>query len=168
MGNGLLDKIERRVAALLRLTSEAERDRRLMEDLQVVHYAQGQHYDAHRDYFPRELYPSNAALQAGHNRLATVFFYLNDNTTSPPLAEGGETWFPRADGLPMIHEYTSCQGGIRVTPRRNRAVLFYSLQAGRHMPGLGGDVDDYSWHGACYVLEGEKWGANKWVWNVNR
>merc|ERR1711934_543399 len=128
--------IERRTSRLLRMFSDHNDTKATdyMEQLQVVHYAPGQHYDAHRDYFPKEMYPSNRELQAGMNRLATLFFYLNDNSTTPPLLGGGETWFPRADGLPMIREYNSCRGGVRVTPKKNRAVLFYSMRPGSHMP----------------------------------
>ena len=60
-----------------------------------------------------------------------------------------------------------------MTPKKNRAVLFYSMRPGNHMPDQArmiadGGVDDYSWHGACHVRDGEKWGANKWIWNHPR
>ena len=36
--------------------------------------------------------------------------------------------------------------------------MFYSLKA-------NGAHDDASLHGACPVVDGTKWAANKWVWN---
>jgi hypothetical protein len=48
-----------------------------------------------------------------------------------------------------------------VKPHSSRAVLFYS-----QFPN--GEVDPASLHGACPVLEGQKYAANLWVWNTPR
>ena len=50
---------------------------------------------------------------------------------------------------------------MAVKPHSSRAVLFYS-----QFPN--GEVDPASLHGACPVLEGQKYAANLWVWNTPR
>ncbi|CAK9079049.1 unnamed protein product [Durusdinium trenchii] len=85
-------------------------------------------------------------------RLATVFFYLTD------VEEGGETNFPRADGLPQPHDFGDCSRGISVYPRRGRIIIFYSQHP-------SAEADEYSLHGGCQVKRGVKWSANKWIWN---
>jgi prolyl 4-hydroxylase len=84
------------------------------------------------------------------------------------VPKGGETVFPRAGGVDLNGGYGSansrdpggftCDVGLRVRPERGKVVLFYNL-----LPN--GNLDDYSLHGSCPVLEGEKWAANKWIWN---
>ena len=60
-------------------------NRTLYEQMQVVHYRGDQRYEAHYDSFPPEFYPgeSGARYRLGEQRLATLFFYLND------VKEGG-------------------------------------------------------------------------------
>jgi len=166
-GDPVLTGIDERVARLLRL-----RHHRLsvsspqyinqveaqMEHMQVVNYQPSQNYEAHRDYFPRELYPSWGELQEDKNRMATVFFYLNDLKED----QGGETFFPRAGGGPLPRNFADCSLGMKVQPKLGDAILFYSMHAQGVMRGA---VDDFSWHGGCTVNYGEKWGANKWIWN---
>lgn len=50
------------------------------------------------------------------NRMATVFFYLNNVT------KGGHTGFPRAGGLPTPHDYKDCTRGISVSPAKVRTL----------------------------------------------
>ena len=65
------------------------------EYIQVLKYHHLEHYSAHHDFFnPRE-YANNPQMLrevegGARNRLATVFFYLNN------VSRGGETNFPRA------------------------------------------------------------------------
>jgi hypothetical protein len=54
-----------------------------------------------------------------------------------------------------------CRTRLAVKPHSSRAVLFYS-----QFPN--GEVDPASLHGACPVLEGQKYAANLWVWNTPR
>jgi len=62
----------------------------------------------------------------------------------------------------MPRNFADCNLGMKVKPTKNDAVLFYSM----HSEGvMDGNTDDYSWHGGCEVKYGEKWGANKWIWN---
>eukprot|EP00658_Telonema_sp_P-2_P059148 TRINITY_DN4788_c0_g1_i2.p1 TRINITY_DN4788_c0_g1~~TRINITY_DN4788_c0_g1_i2.p1 ORF type:complete len:489 (+),score=87.28 TRINITY_DN4788_c0_g1_i2:106-1467(+) len=164
--DGTVATVQGRVARVLRLghkISEVHEARTHMEEIQVVRYRPGGHYNVHHDSFPSA---------SGESRMATVLIYLNDRSTMNESTNdklvksfsGGETWFPPEDRPGS--DYISCQGGIRVVPKKNRAVLFYNLVAGSHMPSEGGLVDVASWHAGCRVRAGEKWVASQWVWNT--
>lgn len=135
--NQVLETLYARAAQLLQLedsyiTANAEH-------LQVVHYVNGQKYDAHHDWGVSG-YPES--------RYITLLMYLTDKAS--PSA-GGETAFPKAaDGR-----------GIKVHPGKGSAVLFYNL-----LPD--GNGDDLALHAALPVREGEKWLANFWVWDPKR
>lgn len=47
-------------------------------------------------------------------------------------------------------------------PRKGTAIMWYNHH---HDPktGLLGNLDVYSLHGGCDVLEGSKWIANRWI-----
>eukprot|EP00760_Papus_ankaliazontas_P039199 PhM_4_TR9511/c0_g1_i1/m.74087/K00472/P4HA; prolyl 4-hydroxylase len=115
------------------------------ELLQVLHYGIGQKYDAHNDYFDPVMYGPQTT-----NRAVTHFLYLNT------VEEGGETWFPRANGGEASWEYRSCSRGLRVHPRKRSMAIFYDMKA-------NGDLDPYSLHGGCPVKKGEKWGGTQWM-----
>lgn len=116
------------------------------EMLQILRYEIGQKYVAHHDYFDPKLYGKQSTLRA-----ATVFLYLAD------VEEGGETWFPSADGKPVITgNYGSCLGGLKVKPKKRSAALFYDMKP-------SGVLDPTSIHGGCPVIKGEKWGATLWL-----
>lgn len=141
------------------------RDSMLYELFQVVHYTGQQRYESHYDYFPPELYPdeSGSMFRLGEQRMATLFFYLND------VDEGGETIFPKADVPGSFRDsetinYKDCTRGILVKPERGKAVLWYNVLAAGHLDGAR---DVYSLHGACPVRTpgAEKWGANLWLRN---
>ena len=153
-GDALLQTVDRRLANLTR-TSQ-----RHHEHVQVLRYHRGQQYGAHHDYWPTESYTQPDIVSMTHggwkNRLVTVFWYMSD------VALGGETNFPQARGFetnvnsPDVP--AECQQGLRVKPERGKVIIFYSL-----LPDGTGDVR--SLHGACPVIHGIKWAANKWVWN---
>eukprot|EP00977_Amphora_coffeiformis_P019467 scaffold7281_cov171-Amphora_coffeaeformis.AAC.1 len=95
----LLRSMYRRASQLLRIPNLTKC---CAEDLQVVHYDEGQEYRAHFDF----KLPGGWAEPV---RFATLLIYLED----PPL--GGQTVFPLAAG-----------GTLAVPPRAGTAVLFYS------------------------------------------
>lgn len=119
------------------------------EAVHVIHYAEGQEYTAHYDYFFNE-----KNMKMGGNRMATVLMYLADTE------EGGETVFPDADGFdPALLEgdFSKCaKGKLAVKPKMGDAILFWDMSP-------DGVVDPKSLHTACPVIKGNKWSATKWM-----
>lgn len=126
--NALCARIEARLAAVCRWPVENG------EGLQVLRYGPGAEYQPHFDYFDPAKAGTQATLQRGGQRVASVVIYLN----TP--ARGGETIFPDA--------------GFEVAPVKGNAV-FFSYDRPHPMTG--------SLHGGAPVLEGEKWVATKWL-----
>ena len=114
-------------------------DSRNTEDIQVVHYKDGQKYDSHHDWGVSG-YPES--------RFITLLLYLSDMES--PQA-GGETAFPKGAG----------GRGFKVQPGKGSAVLFYNLLE-------DGNGDDLALHAALPIQQGEKWLANFWVWDPKR
>lgn len=116
------------------------------EAMQVVRYTEGQFYHEHYD---------NKAGQTSM-RAATFMMYLCDSQG------GGATFFPRAIPLAKTAQKTSLlwgmnrAPGIRITPKRGRAVLFWSKMK-------SGTEDLASIHAAEVVTKGEKWIATRWL-----
>lgn len=134
--NEITDTLFRRAADLIQIDERHLHRSDAAEDMQVVHYQDGQRYDAHHDWGVSG-YPES--------RYLTLLLYLTDMAS--PNA-GGETSFPKAD-----------EGrGIKVHPGKGNAVLFYNL-----LPD--GNGDDLALHAALPVWIGEKWLANFWVWD---
>jgi prolyl 4-hydroxylase len=104
------------------------------EELQVVNYGLGGHYEPHFDFARREEKHAFRSLGTG-NRIATWLTYLSD------VEAGGATVFPLL--------------GLAVRPRKGSALFWYNL----HRNGEG---DLLTRHAACPVLIGSKWIANKW------
>ncbi|XP_050294384.1 prolyl 4-hydroxylase subunit alpha-1 isoform X2 [Anthonomus grandis grandis] len=105
------------------------------EELQVVNYGIGGHYEPHFDFARKE--ETNAFKNLGTgNRIATVLYYMSD------VPQGGATVFPE----------------IRATvwPKKGTAAFWYNL-----FPS--GDGDARTRHAACPVLAGSKWVSNKWL-----
>ena len=90
--NPIITNIENRISTLMHLPVEHA------EGLQVLHYAPGQEFKAHFDYFGPN-HPSSS-----NNRISTLVVYLND------VEEGGVTMFPNL--------------GIKNTPVKGTAVYF--------------------------------------------
>jgi prolyl 4-hydroxylase len=94
----LIERIERRIAALLRWPVERG------EGLQVLRYRAGAEYRPHHDYFD-PAHPGSAPILArGGQRVATLVIYL-----AAPAA-GGATTFPEA--------------GLEIAPVKGNAVFF--------------------------------------------
>jgi len=168
----LIAELDQRIASLTRVPAEHN------EPVQLLRYGEGTYYHAHNDWAELELYPDQkniwANAQMGYqDRLATVFWYLND------VEVGGETIFPKqgqpicdvlgkggatARHCPGAHEpdMRSCTHGLKVKPRRGSVILWYNYHANAR-------GDRNSLHAGCPVGEGlVKWSANKWVRIKNR
>ncbi|XP_062509259.1 prolyl 4-hydroxylase subunit alpha-1-like isoform X2 [Corticium candelabrum] len=125
---GIVERINTRIEALTGL------DMSTAEQLQVVNYGIGGHYEPHYDY-ARKGEDAFSDLDIG-NRIATFLFYLSD------VEAGGATVFPGA--------------GARIIPSKGDATFWYNL-----MPSGTGDL--LTRHAGCPVLSGFKWVCNKWI-----
>lgn len=126
--NDICARVEARIAHLLNWPAENG------EGLQVLRYAPGAEYLPHYDYFDPSLASTEAIIQRGGQRVATLVMYLNTPT------RGGGTIFPDV--------------GLEVAPIKGNAVFFSYAQP--HPSSL-------TLHGGSPVLEGEKWVATKWL-----
>jgi prolyl 4-hydroxylase len=125
-----------RVADVLALDESLLIPKHNAEDLQVVHYENGQKYDPHHDW---------GVSGKPESRLITLLLYLTDQES---LHAGGETAFPKGN-----------EGwGFKVRPKKGHAVLFYNLLE-------DGNGDDLSLHASLPTVAGEKWLSNVWVWD---
>uniref|UniRef100_A0A1B0CQR2 procollagen-proline 4-dioxygenase n=1 Tax=Lutzomyia longipalpis TaxID=7200 RepID=A0A1B0CQR2_LUTLO len=122
-------RIGRRVEDMAGLTVETA------EELQVVNYGIGGHYEPHFDFARKEETNAFKSLGTG-NRIATVLFYMSDVT------QGGATVFP----------------SIRTAlwPKKGTAAFWHNLFT-------SGEGDYQTRHAACPVLAGTKWVSNKWL-----
>lgn len=145
-----LRQIDSRVARLTKVPKAHN------EEVQILRYKETQYYSAHLDNWDPAFYSDSAWFEYGHNnRFITVFWYLTD------VEKGGETLFPRANGLPQPSDMWSCERGLKVKPEKGAVIFWYSLHP-------NGNTDPNGLHGACPVEEGQKWSANYWVWNKPR
>ncbi|KAK3741147.1 hypothetical protein QZH41_011821 [Actinostola sp. cb2023] len=152
------------------------------EALQVVRYGPDGHYHVHYDSMP---FPDEytAMLPCCHHniqkpngcrlcRFITILYYLND------VEEGGETAFMVADNDTFKHEVlrrpnvsnpddgfnlsVNChRANIVVAPKKGHAIMWYNHLIDHS--GWLGALDEYSLHGGCDVIKGEKWIANNWL-----
>lgn len=107
------------------------------EPTNFLHYARGEQYAQHYDFFTKEEEPGfMRELQAIGQRAVTVLVYLNDGY------EGGETEFPRLDW--------------RYRGNAGDALIFWNLSA-------RGEREMDSLHTGTQVTKGEKWILSKWV-----
>jgi prolyl 4-hydroxylase len=124
----VVERVSRRIEHIIGLTTETA------EELQVVNYGIGGHYDTHFDFARKE--ETNAFKNLGTgNRIATWMFYMSH------VEAGGATVFPEL--------------GVTIWPEKGAAAFWYNL----HRNGEG---DMLTRHAACPVLVGSKWVANKW------
>eukprot|EP00099_Drosophila_melanogaster_P029123 NP_733371.1 prolyl-4-hydroxylase-alpha EFB [Drosophila melanogaster] len=105
------------------------------EELQVVNYGIGGHYEPHFDFARKEEQRAFEGLNLG-NRIATVLFYMSD------VEQGGATVFT------SLH--------TALFPKKGTAAFWMNL----HRDGQG---DVRTRHAACPVLTGTKWVSNKWI-----
>ncbi|KAF7990836.1 hypothetical protein HCN44_000641 [Aphidius gifuensis] len=105
------------------------------EELQVVNYGIGGHYEPHFDFARREETNAFKSLGTG-NRIATVLYYMTD------VEQGGGTVFTAIN--------------ISLWPKKGSAAFWHNLKP-------NGEGDYRTRHAACPVLTGSKWVANKWL-----
>lgn len=87
------------------------------EGMQVLHYVNGQKYEAHHDYFHDAV---NSQKSNGGQRVATMLMYL---TT---VEEGGETVFPNSAEKVTGNQWSDCaKRGLAVKTQRGDALLFF-------------------------------------------
>lgn len=125
----VVDRITKRVVHITGL------DLSTAEELQVVNYGIGGHYEPHYDFARREEKDAFKSLGTG-NRIATWLNYMSD------VEAGGATVFPIL--------------GVTVWPKKSSAAFWYNLHK-------SGDGDLLTRHAACPVLVGSKWVSNKWI-----
>lgn len=125
----VIEAVRLRISAATRLLLP------LFEPSQVFHYAAGQEFKPHHDYFD----PGNAGhaeqLKMGQ-RIATFLIYLNDEYT------GGETIFPRA--------HISFRG------KAGDAFFFANVER-------SGQPDPLTLHSGTPPTSGEKWIFSQWI-----
>lgn len=123
----IIRRISDRAKAMANLTGDT------VEELQVVNYGIGGHYEPHFDHARKS--DSNSFDDDIGNRIATFICYLTD------VEAGGATVFNVV--------------GARVVPEKGSCAIWFNL----HRNGEG-NVNTR--HAACPVLVGSKWVMNKW------
>jgi hypothetical protein len=120
-----------------RLAAAARRPVMNLNAPQVLHYAVGESFAPHFDFFDPTI-PAQAASIAGlGQRAATALVYLNDEGL-----EGGETDFPLLS--------------LRHRGRRGDALVFFNLDA-------AGQPDRRTLHAGLPPTRGEKWLLSQWI-----
>ncbi len=119
-----VEKVNKRIEAVTRLELSTA------EELQVVNYGLGGHYEPHFDFARRDEKDAFQGLGTG-NRIATFLFYMSD------VEAGGATVFPQLN--------------LSLWPKKGAAAFWYNL----FEDGVG---DTSTRHAACPVLLGTKWG----------
>jgi hypothetical protein len=104
---------------------------------QVLHYAVGQTFVHHNDFFDPDIPSGAAQIAAAGQRAATGLVYLNDEGL-----EGGETDFPRL--------------GLRHRGRRGDALVFHNTEP-------SGRPDRRTLHAGLAPTKGEKWLLSQWM-----
>ena len=133
----LTDLVYNKVSKLINI------DKSRFEDLTITHYAEGQHFKLHQDYFveikdPKHTAATKERCSNGGNRISTVLIYLNN------VDHGGETYFPWVDCI--------------VKPEQGKLVQFdYSYNDDDFMSNVK------SQHIAMPVISGDKWIITIWI-----
>jgi prolyl 4-hydroxylase len=106
------------------------------EATNILHYAAGQEYKPHYDFFDPEVANFAEVVRREGQRIVTFLIYLNDTF------EGGETEFSLL--------------GARYRGQPGDAVMFVNVDA-------QGGVDKRTLHAGRPVVRGEKWLLSKWI-----
>lgn len=130
----IVERVSQRIEAITGLEMDTA------EELQVVNYGIGGHYEPHYDFAMKHEVNGFKGLGTG-NRIATWINYMSD------IDAGGATVFPNI--------------GVRVKPEKGSAGFWFNL-----FKNGEGDMDTR--HAACPVLAGSKWVSNKWIHEVGQ
>jgi prolyl 4-hydroxylase len=125
----VMEVVRARISAATRLPLP------LFETCQILHYAPGQEFRAHHDYFNPQN-PGHAEQLRRGQRIATFLVYLNESYT------GGETAFPRAE----------------VSFRGNAGDALFITNVDRT-----GNPDPLTLHAGTPPASGEKWIFSQWI-----
>ncbi|XP_038066360.1 transmembrane prolyl 4-hydroxylase-like [Patiria miniata] len=162
----VLAAMQRRVVSLTRLPESIVQ---WSEQLQVVRYEPGGHFHAHYD--SNELDGEMDCMLNGVSgrfcRFMTILYYLDDDVS------GGETAFPIADNGTYSDRATKTEiydlsdhchdANLYIKPEKGKAIMWYNHYI-NETTGWLGDLNLFSLHGGCEVLQGTKWIANNWIW----
>ncbi|XP_015785639.1 prolyl 4-hydroxylase subunit alpha-1 [Tetranychus urticae] len=129
----VVDRVNQRIEDITGLTVDTA------EELQVVNYGIGGHYEPHFDFATQREMDYHkadpfASLGTG-NRISTWLNYMSN------VEAGGATVFPQLE--------------LALWPEKGSAAFWYNLHP-------SGDGDLLTRHAACPVLVGSKWVSNKW------
>jgi len=108
----------------------------LFEPSQVLHYAPGQEFRPHHDYFDPQLPGHAEELRTIGQRIATFLIYLNDSYT------GGETAFPRAK--------------LSFRGKTGNALFIANVERSSR-------PDPMTLHSGTPPISGEKWIFSQWI-----
>lgn len=108
----------------------------IFEPTQILHYAVGEQFRPHHDFFDPEAPAYAGLLQNFGQRIATVLIYLNDDYT------GGETVFPKI--------------GLSYRGQTGDALFFANVDR-------SGRGDPLTLHAGTPPTSGEKWILSQWI-----
>lgn len=126
----VIEAIRSRISAATRLPLP------LFEPTQVLHYAPGQRFEPHHDYFDPENEGHAEEIRTSGQRIATFLVYLNGDYT------GGETAFPI----------------VQLKFRGNVGDALFIANVER-----GGRPDPLTLHAGTAPSSGEKWLLSQWI-----
>lgn len=126
----VIEMIRARIAATLRLPLPQ------FEVSQVLHYAPGQEFKPHHDYFDPAAAGFQEEIASRGQRIATFLIYLNEEF------EGGSTHFSSL--------------GFSYRGQTGDAIAFFSV-------GRDGGPDPLTLHCGLAPTSGEKWIFSQWV-----
>jgi prolyl 4-hydroxylase len=107
-----------------------------LEPPEILHYAIGERYKPHVDFFHPAVPEFAEQLRVKGQRVKTCLVYLNDDF------EGGETDFPKIE--------------LRFRGRTGEALIFENVRA-------DGAVDMNTQHAGLPPTRGEKWLLSQWI-----
>jgi hypothetical protein len=119
-----------------RLAACARQEVMYMDSPQVLHYAVGQQFVPHVDFFDPAVASQAQEIATAGQRVATGLVYLNDEGL-----QGGETDFPRL--------------GFSHRGRKGDALVFFNVDA-------AGQPDRRTLHAGLSPTRGEKWVLSQW------